>query len=28
MGDENITLKNVKVISTHNIDGQDIVIVK
>jgi len=28
MGDENMTLKNVKVIATHNIDGENIVVVK
>ncbi len=28
MGDENMTLKNVKVVATHNIDWEDIVVVK
>jgi len=28
MGDENMTLKNVKVIATHDIDGENIVVVK
>ena len=28
MGDENMTLKNVSIIATHNIDGEDIVVVK
>lgn len=28
MGDENITLKNVKIIATHNVDGENVVVVK
>jgi ribosomal protein L3 len=28
MGDENMTLKNVSIVATHNIDGEDIVVVK
>ena len=28
MGDENVTLKNVKVVATHNIDWENIVVVK